>query len=261
MDSERTDGRTADPSGFEQVDGELRVERQRTGDERDAFDAFRGRIRGIPVEGRSGGPRRTAVVIEPASRGLSAVREAYEATVMSVPHFLEEYDESYAEHLAEEFGPDVAAALTDGDAFDETCKRRLLAESEAARDLREEHLETLASERESVEETRTRVASVLERLQNVPVDGLAAERFESLDANRALLLRLEAKVDDLAAQRQAVLQRQGRQLRIPGSAPDLQQYLYQDIEATYPVLSVIGQVGHLLAVRKRAVESAMGTCH
>ncbi|MFW6318192.1 MAG: DUF7260 family protein, partial [Halorubrum sp.] len=148
----------------------LRVERRRVVDEREAFRAFRGRVSSIPDESGSPGPSdgfagvgggmsdavgagtggRGDVTAAPGSR-LVSVREAYRATVMSVPHYAEEYDDTYERSVAEEFGPELAYALTRTDCFHEEYKRTLLSAVETAVQEREAFLDALESEIESVE--------------------------------------------------------------------------------------------------------------
>ena len=74
---------------------------------------------------------------------LDAVRGAYRETVMSVPHFEADYDESYTENVTEEFGPELATALVTGDRFDPFCRRTLLEAVGEGSTRREPHLDAL----------------------------------------------------------------------------------------------------------------------
>ena len=113
----------------------LRRERRRTADELEALGAFAERVREIEAKTAvAEGNAVTAIGLEAGrTDGLDAVREAYEATVMSVPHYGQEYDDGYPESLRAEFSPDLAAALTDGTRFNARCKRAVLSVSAAAR--------------------------------------------------------------------------------------------------------------------------------
>lgn len=234
----------------------LQTERQRTVDERDALAAFRTRVRAVDAVGASPAREAGPGVRTAASPGLTAVRDAYEATVMSVPHYREEYDDPYEASLEAEFGPDVAAALARGTRFDERCKRSVLAKAAEAREQRERFLATLDAERESLTDAEERIHAVLDRVEAA---ALADDdpTFGALDAVRSTLVDLRSECDSLAADRQAAIRRQRRRLWLPRDAPDVPAYLYRDLPATYPVLSVVADLGERVAERRRDVERAM----
>jgi len=130
---------TADPAHVDRAPDDplaaarraLAVERQRTTDERDALSTFLDRVRDVDVVEPTPmqGPKRQLQT--PQTTGLATVRDAYVGTVMSVPHYDEEYGDSYGESLEAEFGADVAAALAQGH-FGEYCKQSVLAKTEQA---------------------------------------------------------------------------------------------------------------------------------
>jgi len=72
--------------------------------------AARDRSRAVAVQSESPGePARSEPPAPPAraagGSGLVAVRDAYQETVMSVPHYEIEYDDTYQRSVAEECGP------------------------------------------------------------------------------------------------------------------------------------------------------------
>jgi len=90
--------------------------------------AARDRSRAVAVQSESPGePARSEPPAPPAraagGSGLVAVRDAYQETVMSVPHYEIEYDDTYQRSVAEECGPELAYALTRGSRFHAECKR------------------------------------------------------------------------------------------------------------------------------------------
>jgi hypothetical protein len=239
----------------------LHTERRRANDEAEALEAFRNRIGRIgaatPSVDRTPASPGSLVERRPGG-GLAAVREAYETTVMRVPHYELEYDDSYAESLTAEFGPEIAGALTEGTAFEPSYKRLLLTAAADAIDDRHRFLERVAAERSAVETVETRLHQVVTELSEYGTDGLESRPFGTLDAYRRRLSVLEDRCDDIAAERQ----RRIRNERLDRSAPidDLQSYLYQDFERTYPVLGAVVDVADSIRETRRAVSRAIGHC-
>ncbi|WP_144922798.1 DUF7260 family protein [Halorubrum salsamenti] len=262
----------------------LRVERRRTCDEREAFRAFRGRVASVPSEpirtdggaggvAGGGGPIGVAGGSEagpigsagtagdpgsgpPAGSGLVAVRDAYRETVMSVPHYEAEYDDTYERSVAEEFGPELAYALTRGSRFHAECKRSLLDAAETAIEGRERFVDAVESEAESVDRAAARLAPIRSEVASTARTEFSEDGFGTLDAYRA---RTEALIDDcdrIAARRQRELASHERDLALDGDM-DVPTYLYQDLSATYPVLATVGAVGDRLDDLKRRIERAM----
>lgn len=231
----------------------LAVERQRTTDERDAIASFLDRVRDVDVVEPSPaqGPKRQ--IQTPQTTGLATVRDAYEETVMSVPHYDEEYDDSYAESIEAEFGPDVAAGLLQG-RFGEYCKRSVLAKAEQALDERERFLSTLDAERESLVDAEERIHGILDQAAVTVNESADEVSFDALVDAHSALQDLQSECDEVAADRQAAIRRQHRRLWVPRSAPDVPAYVYQELEETYPVLSTIADLGEWITSRHRLLE-------
>jgi hypothetical protein len=250
----------------------LRVERRRTADERAAFDAFHDRVRSIAAaDGRpatTGGPAdhlRPGLGdgIDPRARpgpggGLVAVRRAYEATVMSVPHYDAEYGDTYPRSLAAEFGPELAAALTRGTAFEAEYRRALLAKAAEARELRGRFVDALDDERESLTGASVRLARVEEAVAGIEAAAFGTATFGELDAHRARLESLSDRCDAVAADRQAAIRHGERALGLPDAPPDLPAYLYGDLPERYPVLARIGDLGDRIRRQEDALAAAAG---
>ncbi|MCU4800288.1 hypothetical protein OB920_07885 [Halobacteria archaeon HArc-gm2] len=234
----------------------LAVETQRTTDERDALSSFLDRVRDVDVVEPTPmqGPKRQLQT--PQTTGLATVRDAYVGTVMSVPHYDEEYGDSYVESLEAEFGADVAAALLQGH-FGEYCKQSVLAKTEQALDERERFLSTLDAERESLADTEERIHGILDRVEGTVDDEDENLSFSALEGRRSTLQNLQTECDEVAADRQAAIRRQHRKLWVPRSAPDVPAYVYQALDETYPVLSVIADLGEWITDRRRTVERRM----
>jgi len=257
----------------------LRTEHRRVGDECGAFRAFRGRVASVPSEpirtdggagpiagsGGSIGVARGASAVgtagsssagPPAGSGLVAVRDAYQETVMSVPHYEIEYDDTYQRSVAEECGPELAYALTRGSRFHAECKRSLIDRVETAIEERERFVETIRSETESVERAASRLAPIQSEVASTARTDFTEDGFGTLDAYRARAEALIGDCDRIATRRQRELACYERDLAIDGDL-DVPTYLYQDLDATYPVLATVGTVGDRLDDLKRRIERAM----
>lgn len=242
----------------------LDLEGRRTADERDALVDFADRVEDVdpdrPPAGAGGGDVVSTVGARPRGRGLLAVRTAYRETVMSVPHYEAEYDDTYAESVHAEFDPGLAGVLTDGPAFGARCKSVLLAATADARDRRQALLEAVEDERASVawiaDELRS-VAGELDRLAEAASD---AESFGALDGYRARLDALEERCRSVLADRQAELFEGRRRAWLPSDEPDLATYLYRDLPVDYPVMSTVAALLDRIGSVRSEVERAMATC-
>lgn len=224
----------------------VREERTRTRAERDAFDEFLERVEETPTaQGRATLDSRTAAVgataaatTGPANDHLERVREAYEGTVMDVPHYGEEYDDTVAESMVEELGRDVAGEVVSGRAFTPLLKRQLLGAARQSRRERESFLGTLEAERDALERARSTLEDVAERLDR-ETTRLPSQR--SIDD----LIATHGRLDDAREECEAVLeerqcQRTDGHLAVDAprsSITDLCSYLYQSLPVTYPVLA------------------------
>ena len=265
----------------------LRVERRRVVDEREAFRAFHGRIGSIPSEtvrpiggdgtsprgvrgsqggptgmagsptptGRTGSPVPTGSSARPGS-GLVAVRNAYEETVMSVPHYEIEYDNTYERSVAAEFGPELAYALTRTSRFHEEYKRSLLDAVDTAIEERARFLTPIRNEMESVERAASRLSPIDREIETTVRRELPKAEFGALDACRNRTTALLEDCDRIAARRQRVIAEHERELSLDDDL-DLPTYLYADLSVDYPALAAVGAVGDRLAALKRRIERAM----
>lgn len=252
----------------------LRIERRRVVDEREAFRAFHSRIESVPVEpietgggwgptaggfgdaGRlcdSGDTGGSIDVRAPAGSGLVAVRDAYAETVMSVPHYELEYNDTYERSVAAELGPEMAYALTRTSRFHAEYKRSLLDAVEASIAERERFTETLQSERRSLDRAVSRLAPIEREITATAREEIPGADFGVLDACRARTKALRSDCDRIAARRQREIADHERSLAL-GDEIELVTYLYQDLSVTYPVLAAIGTVGDRLDALRREIE-------
>lgn len=264
----------------------LRVERRRTVDEREAFEAFRARVQRVSAEATDGDATRLrsdgAGGVAGSARGIDGfrgpagvgrfsgaddrfvagnplvtIRDAYADTVMSVPHYEVEYDDTYERSLAAEFGPDLAVALTQEPTLDERATSALRSKTDEGIDERERLLDALDTESESIDRAVDRLSSILDEIATLSETTLSERRFGTLDAYRVRTLTLEDGCDSVAARRQRELAGIGRSLQLNETVPDLATYLYHDLLVTYPVLAAVGAVGDRIGRLRRSVEREM----
>lgn len=121
----------------------VRKELARTRAERDAFEEFHRRVESTPAtRGSAVLDSRHTTAAATARQGrepgnLPRVRRAYVETVMAVDHHDDEYDETLAESVAEEFGPEIGSLLVFGRSFTPIVKDQFLRAAGESRRVRE----------------------------------------------------------------------------------------------------------------------------
>ncbi|SDF33378.1 hypothetical protein SAMN04488067_103232 [Halorubrum xinjiangense] len=204
-----------------------RRERRRVLDERDAFESFADRVAqidtvsvatdttptGVPAgalrgigspgggQGPGGGPGGNNVT-------LRRVMAAYHDTVLSLPHYRAEYEETAAESLAAELGPDTATALASDGGLSEGAKSALVDRSRRAATARDRLADAIDEEIGDLSDREATLSSIDRRRRRLlgHLDGIrpGRETDAAIDVwNR--LTELERECDELAAERQRSL--------------------------------------------------------
>lgn len=253
---------------IETAEAALDDERECLEDERAAFAQFRKRIASMdahaPAPTATTRVKRAKNVIVGASEAptstaqIEHVRSAYRETVMSVPHYEEDYDQSLHEDIAEEFSPELADALATADSLTPPIQDTLLTGSDRATNGRTTLLNALDREADTlqhVRDTLNKMNTTLNEMNQRPLGAWSSTELRSTDER---LADFEAQCDDLAADRQAELHSQ----RIPGphhSDEDLNEYLYKSLPVTYPVLADLADFTSLLRTARQHLERALLT--
>ncbi|EMA54771.1 DUF7260 family protein [Halococcus salifodinae] len=245
----------------------VETDHERTITERDAFARFADCVADFDVSSvdlhpdhAQQAPAQTLVAPETATRTkspLARVRGAYRDSVMSVPHYDEEYDDSLLESLTGEFSPEVAAAVLTNDQLTPHLRDRLIDATHQARESRHALLQGLNNERTALEATNENLTRLGADLDDV----LSAQSFhtwtgEELATARECIHARQQECDQLAADRQATLQKQ----RIPSTHHidhEFTQYLYESLPVTYPVLTDITSLVGTLRTAQHGVERAL----
>ncbi|WP_049908333.1 DUF7260 family protein [Halorubrum distributum] len=245
-----------------------RSERRRVLDERDAFESFADRVAGIDTVSvatdatPSGVPAGALRGLDGAGGGrrpgngpagdngtLRRVMAAYHDTVLSLPHYRAEYDESAAESLAAELGPDTATALASDGGLSAGTRSALVDRSRRAAEARERLVDAIDEEIGELGDREATLSSIDRRRRRLlgHLEGIRSgrETDAAIDVwNR--LAELEEECDDLAADRQ-------RSLDDPPLTPEtaldgdrerpFYDYLYGSTDGPrYPILAQIAEV-------------------
>lgn len=238
-------------------------ERRRATVEYDAFDEFLSRLQGFSTAG-------SVTVAEPVGSGplmqqqgvahvdgLAKVRDAYRETVMSVPHYEEDYNESLIEHMGAELGEEVAHATVDGNQLVQPLKQSLTAAARDARDRRADFLEMLDEEGDSLDRQSARLETIADRIERTAGPRCADESFNGLRRRRERLRAAGDEIEEAIAERQQD-RTNGRTATVQSmDGADLQEYLYSPMEVTYPVLAEGTRLLSQIEVGLRRIEDEL----
>ena len=236
---------------------ECQNERRRVLDERDAFERFAERVasvEAVSVETRQSPPDR--VVGARPDGGDAALRQvlsAYRDTVMALPHYRSEYDETVAESLSAELGPDTATALASDGTLSPGAQSALVRRSRRAADAREQLADAVAREVERLTDAESALADVDRRRRRLigHLDGM--ESGPAVDAAIDVWRRLgelERDCDGIAADRQRELA--DPPMTLDGTVTDegdraFYAYLYGATDGPrYPVLAQSASLADLV---------------
>lgn len=210
--------------------------------ETDAFERFLANLRDVETNSSgtvtSGVPPVGTVDVKPVPvEGLRTVRKAYRETVMAVPHYEEEYGDTFHESVAEELGEVLAGHIADGEVLTAPVYRALTAASEEARDNRRAFLRHLHHERDSLRDIEAELNDTERRVADLAERARAASRSPQLASIDTELASLERQCVTVANRRQSTIH--GRSVRtlsgIDGTS--LVRYLYTGMETVMPALS------------------------
>lgn len=249
---------TVDPAAlearFDVAEQAVTTERRRVAAERDALRRFSEHVENTRSPRSRPSPTVPAMDLRRESDdSLQRIREAYERTFMAVSHYEEDYDETYAENVLEEFGPNIATVLLYGDQFTAACKRALEGSLSQSITKRERLLEALDDEQESVAEARGALVTLADELVEISRSVRTECPAGMLDAHDARIGVLVEKSEQLLNERQATVVSQRRSLTLPIDQADVPTYVYHDtdIETDYPILDTLADcVGTLETLRQ-----------
>lgn len=214
--------------------------------ERDAFLAFANRIRDYEFGSVVTEPGRLKLVNSSSPGGTrSEVVDLYRETVMSVPHYEAEYGETARENMHAELGEDVTSVVYGNQSITPTVQRLLRAKAENAGRIRGRFLRVLNDEDDQLETATKQLSSIVKEMEDInPKRGDDIAFDECL--NR--LQELETECEAIIQTRQDRIHSapQNRRLRRLGDMPSLQEYVYDQLDVSHPILAttteILGQI-------------------
>ncbi|WP_254533821.1 DUF7260 family protein [Natrinema gelatinilyticum] len=235
------------------------TERKQVVIERDAFHRFVRLVESISVsEDRQTGPLVFAGGADSSTERLCSVRNAYRETVMNVSHFEDEYDENIRESLTLEFDDHLATVLLDGQQFSPLLKNTVILQTTAAKETREQLLDGIDDELTSLQNAQTRLREhehAVERAMK-PRRQLRTRSVPTLREYDAMLREEEDRCEQLLADRQHEIHRENRSYS-RSSKPALQQYLYDALDVTYPVLATVTERIQDVRAQRRVIRETI----
>jgi len=192
-------------------------ERRRVFDEHEAFKRFADRVEAIetasskPANANSDGlfmnHHHTLESTDTIDSSLRRVVSIYEDTVMSVPHYGREYDETVFESLSAELGPDTATSLAVNNTLSQSTQRALVSRSREAASARVSLADAIGMELDALTDVESKLSAIDRRrrrlvvhLNEVNVDktGAALDIWHQLND-------LEHETENVATERQQSL--------------------------------------------------------
>ncbi|UHH25638.1 DUF7260 family protein [Halobacterium noricense] len=243
----------------------LRRERHILQTEANAFGRFCRRVQSVDADAGAADsvPARSATTTLAArsdhadSTASAAIREAYVETVMDTPHYAAEYGDTYWESVASEFGAELAMVLRQAARVTPLLRDQLLAagrESKRSRKRLRSDLDDEASALDDAERTLHAVHEDLVAIRSRPFYGCPPHELRQLLAD---LDALEADCQDLAVRRQAG-DLEPKTVHVPSAAArPLNEYLYQSLSSSHPLLSAIGRASDEVVTTARRVRRAL----
>lgn len=238
-----------------------------TTDERDAFAAFTDRIADLdtatvdPPADELQQPSAQLLLPSPqasnAAGSLEEVCDIYRETVMGVSHYTDIYNDTLKESLAQEFGPEVATTVITSDQLTPQLRDRLVECGRQARESRHSLLQGLKTEYsalETADEKLTCLGSALDEL----VGTCSFDNWtnsELADADERLRSRRH-ECEQLLTDRQATLSEQ-RVASTHHIDHEFNEYLYESLSVTYPVVSDTISLIDTLRTPRQNVEQAL----
>ncbi len=238
----------------------VREERRRTDRERDAFSEFAATVSSLDSSPPNTTTSQTRpLFVESQQTDTSEIKQAYRESIMSVPHYEEEYDETLAVNLRAEFDSKIAAAIIEGKSVTPRLQRAVIAAAVTAQKERAEFITKLKTEEDKLISARQTLSEVDEMLTSVLNHQLYGHSFDEIHEMYQQLIQGQSECRKVLQDRQT--QRQTGHARIRSeSVLDLQNYLYHELSDTYPVLSDTLELYEDLRLGRNRIEYWLSRC-
>ncbi len=212
-------------------------ERRRTTNERDAFNQFATKVNSIDPSSINTNTNKIVSLRSKSQHATTCeIQQAYRESIMNIPHYEEEYNETMAINLEAEFGPNIAEAIINDGPVTPQLQHVVAISATRAEEKRTEFINTLNKEidilnreRQTLSEIQDMYASFLNRQLNTYSLDELHKKYDQVEQKQSMCSKI---LQDRQTQRQA-----GHASLQTKSVSDLQSYLYQDMKVTYPILS------------------------
>jgi hypothetical protein len=162
------------------------------------------------------------------------VLNAYSETVMAVPHYSTEYDDSIYQSMAVEFGAPVVEYMNENNNPSDVILNKIMRESRTALSRRERFIPLLHEEQDSLIQMESRINDVEERI--LELKNRTDDYNEICPSN---LDTLQSRCDTIACDRQSLIHDRLISSLSGVDEESLLKYLYGERDFRYPVLSEI----------------------
>lgn len=186
-------------------------------------------------------------------RSIEKIRHAYEETMMAVPHYDEEYDESMHVNMAAEFGSDIATAVTEGSEFTPPLKSAIVEKSRESYKQREELLSGLNTEVNELRAAKSSARSINRTLDEFSDTDASSLSFDELQAWWRRLNDIEAGCTELLQERQLHIHSREVTSNAQIGNNRFNQYLYGSLSVVYPVIVTFAEFNDQIQSAKRLV--------
>jgi len=172
------------------------------------------------------------LLTQTTSPTVSRIEQAYRGTIMTLEHYSEVYDQSVREDFADELGEELAEEVFTGSGIlTDALKQTILLTSRQRIHERDAFLDDLETELEDLQYFEEKLTTLLQSLSCFRIsDPCQSEVICSLES--------------LAEERQLALQN----AQSFSNRHHIFNYLYQDEQWNYPVLTAIGRVRSVLTI-------------
>lgn len=215
-------------------------ERERASAEREAFAEFARRVDTLEASSEqpvTNGGSITTISSTTHEEELDHIEEAYRKTVMDIPHYEEDYDESIFVNMAAELGEDITSAVLAENRLTPQLKQGLLARANEARDRRSMLIDDLDREADLLADIDGEFQEIDSTIDDLEESSFSRKDFEELIGEWEQLQSLESKLTDRLDKRQHQLQETRATIRRPDQQQLFHTYLYGSLSSTYPILS------------------------
>lgn len=176
-----------------------------------------------------------------SASSVQDIRNAYQESVMDVPHFESEYNDTFKESVAIEFGPDIANGLMTATSVTSMLKTALYTAAKEAQSQRRRVLGAVRQERRSLIEIRKRLTEIedaVKALEHGIAETVSSRELSDIDSQLSIL---EEECQKLIGTREQVIQNRVVRATPRRNSNSLHTYLYDHCEFQFPALGDIAE--------------------